>query len=542
MTTPSKRSPRRWLATGTLVCVAIVWAGCAPAPGIDEQDLAAANRGVALMGRFDFDAAREVFEGLAESYPDNADLQVNLGIAIMNRQLEGDEATAKTIFDGVLESHPSHVRALYNSGLVDLHQGKAEAALPHFLEVAEAEPADAEAAYHVGQCLMQLENFEEALNWFERALALDPSLRSASYRAFQAAQRLKLRDQAETFMASFQGLEGNPRAHLVEFKYTRMGALSEVVALDAPLLRAAAAPDGALFNEPGAAAPDVTWPGADPLRPPPSLTVCDLDQDGAVDLFIAGSGGPEGLHNAVLLARAGGFELVADHPLAGVADVTAALWGDIDNDGLTDVYLCRRGPNELWRQIETGRWQNVTEETGTAGGDSDTIDGALVDADHDGDLDIFLVNSDGANELLNNNRDGSFRALAEDSGLTGGGRPSRSLVVADLDADLDADLIVIHTEPPHEVFSKMSSCGRTNRPPAGTSSPPPMWRRQLPGTPTPTAVSSSTQRIISARSTAGSRMRMESGRRPNSSPEPGTRSPAPVLPSPTSTATALSTL
>ena len=317
MKTPSERRPRRWLATGTLLCVAIVWAGCAPAPGIDEKDLAAANRGVALMGRFDFDAAREVFEGLAETYPDNADLQVNLGIATMNRQLEGDEAAAKAIFDGVLESHPSHVRALYNSGLIDLHQGNAEAALPHFLKVAEAEPTDAEAAYHVGQCLMQLENFEEALSWFERALALDPSLRSASYRAFQAAQRLKLRDEAEAFMASFQGLEGNPRAHLVEFKYTRMGALSEVVALDAPPLRAAAAPVGALFGEPGPAAPDVAWPGADPLMPPPSLTVCDLDQDNAVDLFIAGAGGPEGVHNAVLVSRGGRFRARRRPPVGG---------------------------------------------------------------------------------------------------------------------------------------------------------------------------------------------------------------------------------
>ena len=453
MKTPSERRPRRWLATGTLLCMVIGWAGCAPAPGIDEKDLAAANRGVALMGRFDFDAAREVFAVLAEAYPDNADLQVNLGIATMNRQLEGDEAAAKAIFDRVLESHPSNVRALYNSGLIDLHQGNAEVALPHFLKVVEAEPTDAEAAYHVGQCLMQLENFEEALSWFQRALALDPSLRSASYRAFQAAQRLKLRDEAEVFMTSFQGLEGNPRAHLVEFKYTRMGALSEVVALDAPLLRAAVAPVGALFVEPEPAAPAVAWPGADPLMSPPSLTVCDLDQDNAVDLFIAGAGGPEGIHNAVLVSRGGAFEFAADHPLAGVADVTAALWGDIDNDGLTDVYLCRRGPNELWRQVEPGSWQDVTAETGTAGGDVDTVDGALFDADHDGDLDIFLVNADGANELLNNNRDGSFRSLAATTGLTGGGRPSRSLVVADLDADLDADLIVIHREPPHEVFS-----------------------------------------------------------------------------------------
>jgi tetratricopeptide (TPR) repeat protein len=449
MKTPKPRQRARWFSAVVLSSVVVGWAGCAPTPGIDEKDLTAANRGVALMGRFDFDAAREVFARLAETYPDNPDIQVNLGIATMNRQLEGDEEAAKAIFDRVLEKDPSHIRALYNSALIDLHQGNAEAALPHFLEVAEAVPSDAEAAYHVGQCMMQLQRFDEALIWFERALAIDPTLRSASYRAFQAAQRLKLRDKTEAFMARFQALESNPQAHLVEFKYTRMGALSEVVALDAPVTRPVAAPAGPVFTEPVELGRAAIEPGREP-----NVTVCDIDNDGAVDLFVAGAtGGESPFRNVVMLARDSRFEIAADHALARVDNVNTALWGDIDNDGLTDVYLCRRGPNQLWRHLEGGSWEDITAATGTGGGDFDTVDGALFDADHDGDLDIFAVNSDTLNELYNNNRDGTFRPLAGEAGLTGDRRPSRSLVVADLDADLDADLIVIHAEPPHEVFS-----------------------------------------------------------------------------------------
>jgi hypothetical protein len=100
------------VAAGTLLFVVIGWGGCGPTSGLDGGDVAAANRGVALMGRFDFDAAREVFAGLVEAYPDNPDLQVNLGIAIMNRQAEGDEAAAKAIFDRVLETdRPTSVRS-----------------------------------------------------------------------------------------------------------------------------------------------------------------------------------------------------------------------------------------------------------------------------------------------------------------------------------------------------------------------------------------------------------------------------------------------
>jgi hypothetical protein len=370
----------------------------------------------------------------------------------MNRQGEGDEETAKAIFNSVLAADPSHLRAAYGSGLIDLHQGNAEAALPRFLQVTEEDPTNAEALYHVGQCHMQLQQFEEALPWFERAIEFDPYFRSAYYRAFQAAQRLRDRERAEAFIERFQALEANPRSHLVEFKYTKMGALGEVVALGASAAKPVEIPSGPMFNGPQPLAEGAAeWRTGVDADPALDVTVCDLDHDGAVDLFFAGAIGGEGpLRNAVLMARDNGFELAPDHPLARIESVNTALWGDIDNDGLTDVYLCRRGPNQLWRQVEVGSWHDVTATTGTSGGGLDTIDGALVDADHDGDLDIFIINSDGDNELFNNNRDGTFQPLAAASGLTGSGE-SRGLLVTDLDADLDADLIVINREPPHEV-------------------------------------------------------------------------------------------
>ena len=39
----------------------------------------------------------------------------------------------------------------------------------------------------------------------------------------------------------------------------------------------------------------------------------------------------------------------------------------------------------------------------------------MFDADHEGDLDLLLVRTDGPNELLNNNGDGTFRAIATPS-------------------------------------------------------------------------------------------------------------------------------
>ena len=128
----------------------------------------------------------------------------------------------------------------------------------------------------------------------------------------------------------------------------------------------------------------------------------------------------------------------------------ATLWGDIDNDGRTDVYLCRSGPNQLWKQTADNGWSNITEASQTSGGDVVTIDGACFDADHDGDLDLFLVN-EGPNELLNNNLDGTFRKLASEHGIAGNGH-SHGIVLGDFDSDRDVDLLIVNEKPPHEVY------------------------------------------------------------------------------------------
>src|SRR5688500_7922072 len=176
-----------------------------------------------------------------------------------------------------------------------------------------------------------------------------------------------------------------------------------------------------------------------------SITAADIDNDGATDLFVAGA--PT---NAVLLRRGESFALSRDHPLANIPGVHSALWGDYDNDGMTDVYLCRRGANQLWRHVKPNEWQDVTESTKSSGGDADTVAGAFFDADHDGDLDLFLVNADRANELLNNNGNGTFRPLGKETGLADDGRRSVGVVANDFDNDGDSDILVLKGPAPQE--------------------------------------------------------------------------------------------
>jgi hypothetical protein len=391
------------------------------------------------MGRFEYAEAVEVFAKLAEAYPGWHDVRLNLAVATLNRQLDGDEAKALALAEQVLAAEPNNPRAHYVKGLLKLYLSASEQAAEHFRVVVAARPEDAYAAYFLAQSLAQTEDFARAHELYRRAIELDPYLLSAYYGDLQALQRLGRREEARTLAETYRRLSDNPRARLVEFKYTRMGPLGNAVTVGVePPTTEALMPEGPAFGAPSAIG---TVAGAE------DLTVADVDGDGLMDVLATGSAAGR----LLLGGQQGGFR-PGDFSPASVPDTRATLWGDYDNDGLTDLYLCRKGPNQLWRQSKPGVWEDVTEATGTSGGDTDTLAGRIFDADHDGDLDLFLVNGDGPSELLNNNLDGTFRPIAAERGIAGGGRGSRALVVTDLDADRDLDLIVVNAEPPHAVY------------------------------------------------------------------------------------------
>lgn len=450
-----RHSPRR-PRIGTVLAAAwlLLAPGCgrtatnAPVPAALPDDAVARNdAAVGLMGRYDFDAAATRFADLAGAYPGSPDVQVNLAVATMNRQREGDETAARRLLEQVLRVHPADVRAHYVLGLLLLNGGEAAAAAPHFRLVAERVPDDGHAAYYVGQCALQTGDAADAERWFARAATIAPRLRSAYYGRYLALQRLGRGTEAEPLLATFRDLDADPRAETAEFKYTRMGPLAEAATIERTATRATPVPAGPVFAEAAARVPvggGWTSPAGSVAA---SVTLADIDGDGTPDLFVASGGA----RNAVLLTRGHRFEPQPDHPLAAISGVNAALWGDLDGDGRTDVYLCRRAGNQTWRHGADGDWHDVTVATRTRG-PAESTDGAILDADHDGDLDLLLVTAGGRIELLNNDGNGAFHAIGTSAGLGENTRPVLGIAVADLDADRDTDIVILRQEPPHDVF------------------------------------------------------------------------------------------
>jgi hypothetical protein len=124
----------------------------------------------------------------------------------------------------------------------------------------------------------------------------------------------------------------------------------------------------------------------------------DYDNDGDPDLLLIGGkrwrdrgSGPASI--AVYRNDGGAFtestqQSGMDVRLQGMGIAV----GDIDNDGLTDVYVTALGRNRLYRNLGGGSFSDVTASAGVAGGDEWSSSAGFLDFDGDGWLDLFVAN------------------------------------------------------------------------------------------------------------------------------------------------------
>ena len=399
-----------------------------------------------LLARYDYGTAVDLLAEVVRQDPNRLDARVDLAIATMNRQLETDEQDALDMFETMHADHPDDLRVAYVSGVLQQRAGEDEIAAERFQSVVDADPLDPYGWYHLG-LVSERESPRTALRAYEAAVALDPYLRSGWYRIGSVAARLGEDEISDRALETFERLETNPRAVSVKPIYGRLGSKA-MAKPNAIATRQKSMPTGGSWSSPTPLSSDVPtkdWRVDGGSR---ASAVADLDGDGRLDLLVAG--GLASGDNAVLIGSEDGHRIDRAHPLAAIPDVTFVCFGDIDHDGMVDAFVGRDGPDMLWLRDQDGGWRNVTDTAGVGGGDHQTVDGLMVDADHDGDLDLVAIVADGQDRLWNNDRDGRFRDIAPDAGI-GGGAGSRRVLAADLDGTRDLDLLILREDPPHLV-------------------------------------------------------------------------------------------
>ena len=115
--------------------------------------------------------------------------------------------------------------------------------------------------------------------------------------------------------------------------------------------------------------------------------------------------------------------------------------GDVDGDGLVDLYFCRMGgPNVLYRNLGNWRFADVTESAGVACPDLNAGGAVFADVDGDGDLDLLVSSIGQGTHLFLNDGRGHFTRSS--FGPLNGRYGAASMALADLDGDGTLDLYI----------------------------------------------------------------------------------------------------
>jgi hypothetical protein len=208
------------------------------------------------------------------------------------------------------------------------------------------------------------------------------------------------------------------------------------------------------------------------------LASFDFDGDGRIDVcFVTGTPLPgaaaEPVPTTALCRNLGDFRFTDVAAAAGVAAAgygVGATAGDYDNDGFADLYVSNFGSNRLYHNNGDGTFADVTAEAGVGRGEKVGAGATFLDADGDGDLDLFVANyvkftfanhvvirEDGhpryagprsyepeTHEFFRNDGAGRFTDESVSSGIAAHPGSGMGVVAGDFDDDGDADILVLN--------------------------------------------------------------------------------------------------
>lgn len=145
----------------------------------------------------------------------------------------------------------------------------------------------------------------------------------------------------------------------------------------------------------------------------------DYNNDGCMDIFVLRGGWQMPMRPSLLRNNCNGtFTDVTD--AAGLAEPISsqtAVWADIDNDGLLDLFIGNeQGPSRLYLNKGDGTFKNIAA---AAGVDRVAFSKGVVaaDSDNDGFVDFYVSNLGSENFLYHNNHDRTFTEVGQQAGV-----------------------------------------------------------------------------------------------------------------------------
>ena len=126
----------------------------------------------------------------------------------------------------------------------------------------------------------------------------------------------------------------------------------------------------------------------------------DYDNDGDLDLYIVNGAPLPGFEMDtppmnILYQNDGNGQFIDVTAAVGVGDTSYGMGcvaADYDNDGDTDLYVTNFGENFLYQNNGDGTFTDETAHAGVGNGETWSSSCAFLDYDHDGNLDLYVVN------------------------------------------------------------------------------------------------------------------------------------------------------
>lgn len=429
----------------TIVGLALVLTVAAPpgahaqsadeAPAADAEYLRSMNAGKAFLENRNSADAIAALEKAAQLRPGSAHALRNLGRAYL---LARNAEKAKDALTRAADVDPNYAGTAYLLGLAAARRSQFEEALPHFDRAVRLDPHTATLHFQLAAAYQGLQRHDEARVQLLETVRLDPLHASAHFKLSVYARQRGDQQEVETRTREFMRLrklfgdESRNADALESCVYTRPEPP------EPPESPAPAEPMAVQFRD----VTETVLPASE-ARKARCTAVLDVDGEGTITLLTAlGDAG----YRLLRTTSEGAWPVTEPAPLEGQADIRQCASGDFWNrvppgekydpavHARQDVIVATStGPRFLLRTGDDS-FEDVTARTGVTGADLHHI--AMVDVEHDGDLDVLFSQADGAH-LWQNNGDGTFAKAASSVGVA-----ETELTVASAAADLNADVAV----------------------------------------------------------------------------------------------------
>jgi Tfp pilus assembly protein PilF len=464
-----------------------------------EAAYRANNIGVALLEQYKYPDAVKEFRRALGLAPKLALAQINLAIALF---YAGEYDAAQREAKAAETVAPNAPQVDYTLGLIAKVQNRPADAMAAFKRVLDIDPRDPGANINLGQLYKQQRDFASAIVSFRRAIETEPYNTTAMYGLGLTLMQSGQREEGMRVMQEFRKVSDAHYGTEIGKEYLEHGRYAEALVSTGaePELVSPATPEvtfaDATASVISATSPQAATPSAGKIVGRTingaqwndtakrdfaaslggGVTLFDYDGDGDLDLFVISAATQK-------LYRNDGGKFVDVTEAAGLSKTPAktagiaAVGGDYDNDTKPDLLVLRYGGLTLYHNDGNGKFSDATTAAAIPNYPYLALSAALVDVDHDGDLDIFIAGcadlsktAAGAagrqltfpddfaaapNLLLRNDGNGKFTDTTAQAKLTGGTAHAVAIVPTDYDNHRDIDLLVVNAGEQPALYSNL---------------------------------------------------------------------------------------